>query len=128
MYMTARERFEMWTMADRINEMCDEYRYETRYRTIEKPTVKTNMRIGYISIEFETFGFLVFVFEHQYIFSWLRLSGDRSICDGFVICPDMASTVREVNDRMFSRFSPVRGLRWYQYNQPQHFKKRKKGV
>lgn len=114
--MTAREKFDMETIGMRVNDLCAEYNNTLRQKVHLHASVKTNMKTGYILIRFDTFAYLIFGFDNKYIFSWFRLSGDKAICDGFTICSDVSTVVREVNDRLFSCFSPNRGNRWYMLN------------
>lgn len=116
----------MGVISERAHELCIEYNQSISKKRISTATVKTNLDTGYVLINFKKYAYLVFPYEDRYVFSWFRLSGVRSVCDGLTLCNDLSATVREINDRLFSSFSPERGNRWYTFSKRIEWGKKKK--
>jgi hypothetical protein len=114
--MTNRNKYEMGIISERVHELCIEYNQSISKKRLSTVNVKTDLDTGYVLINFKKYAYLVFPYEDKYVFSWFRLSGVRSVCDGLTLCNDLSETVREINDRLFSLFSPERGNRWYTFS------------
>lgn len=119
--------FELNTIHDRAQDICNEYNQTLGVGNEPIQDIIKNLNEGYIRIRFDTYAYMVFIYKEAYIFSWFRkVSGDRFVQDGAVTCNDVSQVIRELNDRIFSVFSPRRGLRWYQFGVPKQFKRNKK--
>lgn len=130
--------FEMNIIYDRLIEIKDLYNKSLGPRSEPITDISKNLNKGYIRIRFETYAYLLFVFKGAYIITWFRkkknlneeVTDDTYINDGVYTIPDatnsnrIAVVVRELDDRIFSGFSPRRGSIWYQYGMP---KKKKRG-
>ena len=132
--------FEMNIIYDRLSEIREEYNNRLGPRSEPITDIIKNLNKGYIRIRFETYAYLLFVFKGAYIITWFRkkknlneeVTDDIYINDGAYTIPDatdsnrIAVVVRELDNRIFSGFSPRRGSTWYQYGLPNK-KKRREG-
>lgn len=120
-----RLKFELRTIYERTKEIEAEYNNDPGSKNERIEDTRMNLKSGFIRVRFNTYAYLVFVYKHAYIFSWFHHSGEKFINDGSVTCMDVSQVMRELNDRIFSGFSPKRGLKWYQYDKPKRYDKKK---
>jgi hypothetical protein len=125
MSINKRLKFELTTIMDRINEIRIEYNDQPS-RCGPILNTRMNSRTGYIRVSFKDHAYLIFVYKHAYMFIWFSKKDDSYyIQDGCITCNDVSQVCRELHDRIFSGFSPSRGLAWHMYGMPRNTLKKK---
>ena len=126
MSINKRLRFELKTISDRLSEIQTEYNTQPS-KCGPITNIKVNTKSGYIRVKFINHAYLIFVYKGAYMFGWFSRNDTCFVQDGCVTCVDVSQVCRELNDRIFSGFSPVRGLKWYQYGIPKKKRVKKRG-
>ena len=112
-------KFELMIINDRLLEIQSEYNNAPCKKCGQILDVKIKNKHGFIRVSFDKFAYLIFVYKHTFMLAWFSKRDEHYyVQDGCVSLSDVSEVCRELNDRIFSGFSPFRGKNWYQYGIP----------
>lgn len=121
--------FELEIIYDRLLEMWPDYEQTKPIRQEHIDDILLNKNKGYIRIRFNTYAYMIFVYQNAYQITWFHQDikdEHKFVHDGTETCKDVSEVVRSLDSFMYSGFCPARSAWWQHGKRPKIYTKSRK--
>lgn len=131
MLPSARIRFELKTIRDRIDETRADYEKNKGVRQEHITDIVYDGRKKFVHIDFNTYRFEI-TYDNErecYLITWYHMTDAKEwknreyLRDGEVECVDLARVIQKLLEYIYGAFSPVRAHWWQERPRPEGYSK-----